>query len=201
MSTRWDPAAKGTNITLSNTNHTASDTLFGDNGKVLGGPTSHSSGKWYLEYSSITSSNSFIIGFGKSTISLNDNTLTGMIGIDQTGSYRTDGGSGASGLGTPVGHTMAIAIDFDLGKIWFRYDNTGLWNGSGAADPATNVGGLSLFSVTGTFLPAAFLQNLAANGVTLNAGDTAFSGAIPSGFTAWDSTPPFIGPTRLMVIH
>lgn len=69
--------------------------------------------------------------------------------------------------------------------VWFAI-NGGDWNGNPAADPATNIGGVSLSFVAGQALFPTVQVNAGATGdsVTANFGGSAFAHAVPSGFSA-----------------
>ena len=105
------------------------------------------------------------------------------------------GNAGLEGspVGTPYANvTYAFAVDFDAGLFWGRNLGSGTqyWNGSSSADPAAATGGIT-FSVSGAnwCMFTTFSNNF--DSTTMNAGATVFSGAVPTGFTAWDAgTPP-----------
>lgn len=188
MATVWNAADETTNITLSNTNHTATSTAGGNNGiRSIG--VSHSTGKWYLEFTNILSpGGSGSYGFAVAGDALGG---AGQCGVDPGGNLHGTGGTTAMGS-APDGKTLAFAIDLDHGKIWARYD-AGAWVGDGTAgaDPSSNTHGL-VNAPTVPLLLHTWLQNNPGH-VTLNAGDSAFVQSVPSGFTAWDS--PVIFPT------
>jgi hypothetical protein len=186
MSTTWNPSDKGSGIVLSGGNKIA--TGASGNNKVRGTTSHVTSGKYYLEYpSNSVTAGSGIIGFGLASVGLNDNTVTDCVGVDPGGNFKSDSEGHATGL-TPNGKHLSFAVDFTNGKIWMRFDG-GVWFGNsvGTPDPVTNTNGLPL-SETLALFPLTFIQNVGNN--TINAGDTAFTYAIPSGFIAWDSTPP-----------
>lgn len=193
MPTTWSTSDKAAGITLSSGNHVATS-ASGNN--TVRGTTSHAlAGKFYLEYPANTvTAGSGCIGFADATKNLTNNALDGMVGISVTGGWNIGSGGGLGS--SPNGKHVSFAIDFDNNRVWARYDG-GLWNGSGTADPATNVGGIDLLTMVTTPLPppvpalfpAVFIQNSGSN--TLNAGDSAFTYTAPDGFVPWDSTPPY----------
>lgn len=82
---------------------------------------------------------------------------------------------------------LCVALDMTSQNIWFRRNN-GNWNNSGTADPSTNSGGhdvSALFTSAAAFPLASFVD--AALNETINAGASAFTQTIPSGFVAWNS--------------
>ena len=101
------------------------------------------------------------------------------------------GNAGLEGspVGTPYANvTYAFAVDFDAGLFWGRNLGSGTqyWNGSSSADPAAATGGIT-FSVSGAnwCMFTTFSNNF--DSTTMNAGATVFSGAVPTGFAAWDA--------------
>ena len=194
MST-WNPLDKDTSITLSNTNHTA--TAIGGSDTAVRGTTSHTTGRYYLEYT-VTQAGGLrgVRGFAASTQSLTTpppptGTLLHAFGLDNGGNSTVGGGSGA---GNPTGHVVCLAIDMNAGKYWGRYDG-GAWFGSGTgADPATGVNGLNYTTViplgTPIFAYTVIIDFGTRPVITINAGDTAFAQAIPGGFVAWDAPAP-----------
>lgn len=177
--TTWNPADKAAGITLSNGNNTATGSS-GNNS--VRGTTSHaaSTGKYYLEYNSITQvGGSGVIGVENSTVGLTTNSTNGM-GVGPSGAF-----PGGTFSASPAGHVVGMAVDTNNKRIWWRYD-AGNWNNSGTADPATNVGGTDYSGMSGgtTVFPFVFLQN--GGTCTINTDGTAFAHAAPSGFSPWD---------------
>lgn len=186
MPTTWNPSDKGLLIALSVGNHVAT-TTGGGNAKVRG-TTSHGSGKWYLEYpaSTIIAAQG-MVGFGAATVDLNNNALGDSAGLDAGGTLYSAINSAALGF-DPNAH-LSFAIDLDNLQIWCREDG-GDWNGSPAADPSTNTGGLTMTMGT-DYYPLAFLQDVGPDAsTTLNAGDSTFTYGVPSGFVGWDAPAP-----------
>jgi hypothetical protein len=182
MATTWNPADL-VNTTLSGGNLVAATTAG------IGGVRSvHSlsAGKYYWEntYTAL-SSNTLTVGIALSTVNLSNattgcariNRLTGNIFVNNVNS----GSSISGGSAVPGGSVIGMAVDFTAQLIWFRLGAAGNWNGSGAANPATAAGGLSISSVTGTLF--AFMSGQL-DTVTANFGDTTFTGAVPAGFTS-----------------
>ena len=88
-----------------------------------------------------------------------------------------------SGVALPAGTVVGIAVDFTNHLIWFRMAPSGNWNGSGTANPATGVGGIT-FS-TGAMVPFVTFGGsggAAGNVITANFGASSFTGTVPSGF-------------------
>lgn len=171
------------NVTLSGGNLIA--TVLPTNGGVrgAGGLTS---GKYYWE-NTYTTINTNTVGVG---ISLASASLTNATNIGFANIARTTGGITVNnvGSGSALGiinpaAVVGIAVDFTAKLIWFRIAPAGNWNGSGTANPATGVGGISIASIsTGPLYPCMYGQT--GDKITANFGATAFSGAVPSGFTS-----------------
>lgn len=82
---------------------------------------------------------------------------------------------------------VGIAIDLGGMKLWAR-NGAGIWNGSPAADPATNVGGVDISSIGG--VPIFPCQTFGNNGSFDTANFTGpFANVAPSGFAPWESAP------------
>lgn len=95
--------------------------------------------------------------------------------------YRDGSNSGTTVGAGGAGVVYAFAADLDKGLYWIKKLPSGNWNGSGTADPATGVGGIAY---TGFLTPYAQVQSTS-DSVTLNFGDSAFSGTVPSGYGNW----------------
>lgn len=185
MATLWNAADATSHWALSNTNHTASLSsvpTFTNEGIRSTGLT-HSTGKWYLEFTNILSGG----GSGQYGFAAAADTLgtIGQCGVTPGGNVNGSGGS--ISLGTaPDSHTLSLAIDLVNSRLWGRLDG-GNWNNSGTANPTTNSGGLDISGVATPLYVYTWEQSFGAGHVTLNAGDSAFLQSVPSGFTAWDA--------------
>lgn len=194
MPTTWNPSDKDANTTLSNTNHTA--TLTGGNSGARG-TTFKSAGKWYLEYFYARGATSNgMIGFADATQSFTVTSYFNAIGMNSVGGLIGAGFTPSWGAPTSTGQNISVAIDLSSALYWWRFSG-GTWNqGNGIAgtDPATGVGGVDYHATIaiGTSVAPFFAgQNATPQPSSiLNAGDSAFSFAIPSGFTAWDAVVP-----------
>ena len=96
----------------------------------------------------------------------------------------SNGASSGNLLGTAlVGDLYGFAIDLTGRLGWIRKGAAGNWNNIPAANPATGANGVVI--AAGSFAPAVrFTINGATDAMTANFGASAFSGAVPSGFTA-----------------
>lgn len=186
--TTWNGSDKTANITLSNLNLTATQSASGANGgaRAVQGNTN---GKFYWECTLTTVSNvSSGVGMCASTATLNTGIGGSMslnsCAISQGGTIVNSRATVVTGLGVLANGTIVgIALDCASGAAWFRLAPAGNWNNSGTANPATAAGGIALGFGAVAIYPQVLLgaQN---NAVTANFGDSAFSGAVPSGFTA-----------------
>ncbi|PWT88193.1 MAG: hypothetical protein C5B54_11015 [Acidobacteria bacterium] len=91
---------------------------------------------------------------------------------------------GALGAGYDVGDTICVAADQAAELVWFR-KNGDDWNGNASYDPASGVGGISLYNLLVRrdlrIYPA--LAPLTVNDqITINIGTGAFSYLMPSGY-------------------
>lgn len=187
----WNPSDKSTNITLSSTNHVAACATFSDEGvRAL---ISHTTGKFYLEMAvGGTGGIRFFTGFSLLADTLTTGTPNGFY-ADINGFLHANGTSYGSFV-PPAGHTIGFAVDLGSLLGWARLDG-GAWIGDvgGSPDPVAGVLGVPLTHFSGAAMfPACHLlySSGAACNVTLNLGDTSFATAAPSGFSAWDNTPP-----------
>jgi hypothetical protein len=116
------------------------------------------------------------------------NTTLGGLFVYPAGSIYFNGVSQGGGVGAPgSGGIYCLAIDLVNARAWVRLNN-GIWNNSGTANPATNVGGINISGLfpTNPAFAAMTTQQILSPLATVNFGLSAFSFAIPSGFVAWD---------------
>jgi hypothetical protein len=187
----WNPFDKSTSASLTNNNLTAN--LGAAQGAVRG-VRGRSSGKYYLEYTMIKwAGDAGGPGVALASASFSGNATTaGIIAVaGSNGTIWVNGSAGPSFGGTPAdGDIVCMAIDFDAALIWFRQGVAGNWNGSGTANPATGVGGVSLAALAGATLFPFFIDQ-STDSITANFGGSAFTGTIPSGFSAWNVNTNF----------
>jgi hypothetical protein len=95
-------------------------------------------------------------------------------------------GTGKSLGAIVAGNVIGVAIDLSARKAWMR-KGAGNWNGDAAANPVTGTNGVTL-PATVSFAPAVgFGGSFTAinDAMTMNAGQSAFANAAPSGFGGW----------------
>lgn len=147
-----------------------------------------STGKFYFE---LTSQVSFHSGNGFGILLSTGAIADGAAGTNCTevsmspGSiFSNNAGTGKSVGAQSVGDVFALAVDLGAHLAWFRRNN-GNWNGDATANPATTAGGVTV--AAGSFAPFCLFGGVSgstADAYTANFGASAFSGAVPSGFTA-----------------
>ena len=176
----WNPADKSAAVTLSNSNLTV--TTSGNN---TGARTTvaASSGKLYFEISSTGISG--YIGLGLAAMPFN--ATTSAVGVAPSSGWIQVNGASVLNIGG-LASTVSVAVDLDAKRIWFRSAPSGNWNANATYNPATNVGGVDISALSGPLYPMVTAL-LASNNATANFGASAFSGAMPAGFTSvWPGT-------------
>jgi hypothetical protein len=192
--TTWNPADKSATMTLSGGNLVATGT-----GAIawVRAVDKKTTGKFYWELTATAWSNSNSgLGFCPSGLA-NPNLASGagLCAVYATGIIFVNGTNVGTLGARSAGDIIGIALDVGAQLAWFRVAPSGNWNGSGTASPGTGVGGLSLTSITNVDdCPLAGFYPGTSESATANFGDSAFSGAVPSGFTSgWP------GPTTAQV--
>jgi len=189
----WEAASvtavtlSGGNLVATNTGTTSTDQ--GAKGAAANGKTS---GKYYFEvtWTTVSAGNGNLgVGIGTPTSTytgMGNNATTGDEAF-QSGSTYANGSIAGSGTGGvwSSGLVMGVAVDMDNRRIWWRQSPSGIWNGNAGYSPVTNVGGLTI--PAGTMVPFVTFGGsggAVGNVMTANFGASAFSGAVPSGFTS-----------------
>lgn len=176
----WNPLDKSPDIALSNFNLTMTPTDADYHG--VRATSGKAAGKWYVEYTHASSSDSLIVGVATASYS-----LEGDIGSDASGfgyfpefgDIFHNGASPETVSTTADGTRIMMALDMGNLKIWFG--SAGTWFSSD--NPATNTGGYTIPS--GTWFPAASAQQTD-NNVTAYFNAASQSHAAPSGFLPWE---------------
>lgn len=189
----WDPTTP-TAVTLSGGNLVATNTgtTSVDQGVRVATTAGKVTGKYYFEVTWTTVNQAGgNVGVGVGTPA---STYTGMGNGGTTGIHHYLGGStysngsqvsGGTG-GWTQGQISGVAVDLDNRRFWVRASPSGIWNGNGANNPATNVGGFVI--PAGTMVPFCTFGGsggVANNALTANFGASAFSGTAPSGYVNW----------------
>ena len=187
LATARNATLSGDNLVATNTGTTSID-----QGVRVASSLGRTAGKYYFEVTmsvAATGINRAVgIGTTSSTISgmgLSSLAVVGtMLGINGNICSNGVGALGSIGVVT-AGQVMGVAADLDNRKIWFRRGATGNWNGNVSNNPTTNVGGIVV--PAGTMVPFQTFGGVSGTAGTIfisNFGASAFSGAVPSGFTA-----------------
>ena len=182
-------AASASNVTLSNGNltvvHTSSATAGGARSASF-----KNSGKYYFEMlSQFVASSSDCVGLLTSTGAVNsdaslDAQSVALFLASNTFIYCNSVSQAPNFGNRALGDVWGVAVDFGPPRfVWFRKSG-GLWNMSGAANPATGVGGLSFAAAS--YAPwVRYPGGVSGEGFTANFGATAYANAAPAGFGNW----------------
>jgi hypothetical protein len=185
--TTWSATDKSANITLTGSNLIATATTVSRG--IVRAADAQVAGKFYFEYTCN------VIAGANTSIGIATSLITSSSGTPDLGScqiYKTSGQVWANGVnaftfGTSLanGNVVCIALDCTARLIWFRIGAAGNWNNNATYNPATGVGGVPTWNFGAAFAayPIAGLQ-ATSDQITANFGDTAFTGAVPSGFTS-----------------
>lgn len=176
-----DVATKGSAVTLSGGNLTASSSVY-LNANVYS-TISQDAGKHYFEVR-FDSGSDLVVGFSRSR------SLSSYVGnvanswswwSGAGGEYSPPAGelylAGAHspyGQGARAGHVVGVAIDIDAGRVWFS--RNGVWQGG---DPVAGTGP-AMTGITGTLWAAFTVRSTS----TVNFGAAPFAYSVPSGFNA-----------------
>lgn len=187
--TIWNSADKSANITLSGGNLTA--TVGTNSNSGVRAVDKQVLGKFYWEYTCTTFTGTGNgVGFAGLGASLSQPVNTALSApaccVRQSGLILIDSISSGSTLGTITsGSVVCVAVDCTARLVWFRLGAGGNWNGTAGANPATATGGVPFFNL-GDALPLYpwIVLGVTNDAVTANFGDTAFTGAVPSGYTS-----------------
>ncbi len=144
----WSDTDKTTGYVLSNSNFTASQT---NTGGGVRSATSHTTGKWYVEFTVNTMTGNIFRNDGIG-LCIASTPLTGLYShptnlfIRSTDGHVYNGNNAElAALGSLQGQVIGIAYDGDAGKTWVRSSTTGnFWKGNGvgsAGDPVTGTTG------------------------------------------------------------
>ena len=171
-------------LLLSNSNKRATHSGPNASLSVRGATPMVDSQKKYWEYkvNTVTGSTN-LMGLGVANLTHSFSDFLGQsgnsIGYYQDGAYRGGGSLGTYPGVWASGDVISVAYDRANQRCWFR-KNGGSWNGSGAADPATNTGGYQCSGLDDGY-PIVLLQR-AGDNIDIVTDPTAFTYTVPSGF-------------------
>ena len=187
--TTWNSGDKTANCTLTGGNLIATSAAAG--GNSVRAVDKQVTGKFYWECTCNTitgTSTGVALYWGAYSLAAVNYAAAGSIGtcgLNRLGTLYVDGTSTVTGFGTIAnGTVVCVAFDADTRLIWFRLGAAGNWNNTASANPATGTGGA--VTSLGQGIPAYPTAVFSAlnDQITANFGDTAFTGAVPSGFTS-----------------
>jgi hypothetical protein len=193
--TTWSTTDKSANVTLSGSNLIATSSSGGSlSGRSVDSIAGSNKLYWETTCNTWTNVNSGV-GIANAAALVGTTTFTSSNNVNGCLFWRQSGiyvnGSNVIAAGTTgtytSGNLICHALDVPNQRYWARIGAAGNWNGSGTANPATNVGGVDISSILqgGVFpLYAAFSLGATNEQVTANFGATAFTGTVPSGFTS-----------------
>lgn len=190
--TTWSTTDKVAGITLSAGNLTA--TLSSGTGGVRT-IDKQIAGKFYWEVTlvSISGTADSVGAFDPSMPIANSSVGSFLVGLGSSfgvggmnaGTIWVNGVSIGLSLGVRAnGDVLCFAVDLNARLGWVRAGAAGNWNGTAGANPATGAGGFSHTFGGGEALYPTCYSNTTTHAFTANFGDTAFTGAVPAGFTA-----------------
>lgn len=147
------------------------------------GGAGYTSGKFYIECTSVTAVNGYAVGVANSSqsnfLGINNNGAGFYAGSNQFSDFAT------AGPGTFTnGDILGMAVDYTAKKMWIR-KNGGTWFPGAGADPATGTGGFSFSLVTGTLFPIIKLGAPSSTTVSANFGRQTFGATAPSGYSGY----------------
>lgn len=184
----WSTTDKTTTITLSGTNNvTAAVNAAG--ASYVRGASGQTNGKFYFEvtHNVIGSATADETGLALPGSNITG-ASTGQIYLTTAGGLKINSSANVATLGASItaGTVVCWAVDLDNQRVWCRLGAAGNWNGSAGNSPATPSTGASfaVFGAIGISLLPFFYSTINAASVTANFGDSAFSGTVPTGFTA-----------------
>ena len=189
--TTWNPSDQTANITLSGGNLIATSTTPANGG--VRAIDKQVTGKFYWEITCNTiSGNNAAIGISGGSTDLTLPPILGnpggigRAGVQGSGQVWVDGLSAGVSLGALAnGSLVCVAIDCDARLVWFRLGAAGNWNNNATFNPATRTGGVTVTSLNvGVQVYPTFWSALSGQQVTANFGGSAFTGAVPAGFTS-----------------
>lgn len=183
--TTWNNSDKDADVTVTGGSlvATITGTISPIDGSIRA-TTSKDSGKRMFEVSIAQTGSVSRIGVGAILASAGINSY---IGDDDPVAFVNTGGSKPSGSGGAVwGNADVISAAFDFDNLLAYFAKNGTWL---IGDPDAATDGLS-FSA-GSYFPAFGASGVQAGSTsgTLNTGATAFTAALPAGYSAWDAQP------------
>lgn len=162
-------------------------------------PPSGAGGKFYFELtvnSGAGGANGYLMfGLANSSASMNKwlgrDSNSGVLGFNGGNMWIAGSAHGTQLTNVNNADVFGVAVDTINNYMWFKnLTRDANWDGGMAGhNPSTGVNGWDISGITGNlYIVVAAPGYASVNSVTLNSGGTAFTGALPTGFVAWDST-------------
>jgi hypothetical protein len=202
--TTWSVDDKSTNVTVSGGSLTATG---GGSHAWVRTVDKTKTGKAYWEFqATVWASANTGHGLAPAYLASPDGTSAdGFFAVFRSGNIWLNGNFTSSTLGARAnGDIIGVAIDRDAMLGWFRVAPSGDWNGSATANPATGAEGINLAAILSGGLLSCPVATFGASSeaVTANFGDSAFTGAVPSGYTAGFLVgPPPVSSSTVLLCH
>jgi hypothetical protein len=189
MTTTWNPSDIVGSPSFANGNLTVNISTGGGTRST----TSRAAGKYYFENTVGTAHSWQGSGFGFSPASDVPLSPTHTVSLGANGNISVNN-TVVTGVGLPTmfgGSSIVIGVAVDLNSqlVWFKEisPTPSTWNGVAGASPG-GTGGVSFTSVgTSSYFVYCF-ANAAITDMIGNFGASAFTGAVPTGFVAWDTS-------------
>jgi hypothetical protein len=147
-STTWNPSDKSANITLSNSNLTASQNSATGAWNAVRSTSNHNAGLYYFEMTvdAYDAGNGIIVGLATSAASLSSwcgNTTAsvgyqyGLCGGTGCGTYQL-ARTATQALGSTTTKVLGIAVNVGTGDIWIHSTGQSNWNNSASGNPVND---------------------------------------------------------------
>ncbi len=187
----WDPSNKAATDSFQTGNLEVfnSSTTTGDNTHALHS-NARTSGKYYAEFQILTTPTANVNAIGLVQTANDTSGFLGAAGEAAwyffAGNWGVNNSALTGSIKTVTTQTvLGMAVDLENGRIWWRAVSSTNWNNNASYDPATNVGGIDISSITGSpVVPAASVCQSSFR-LLANFGGSAYSMTAPSGFGNW----------------
>lgn len=183
----WNPSDKSPNVTLSNSDKTA--TL---SSSIVAGVRSIRknangvAGKYYAEFVIDSPGAGVRVGVSNSTLAIDSVTGAIFVGIGGQAAFGSTSLGFVWGGGPAVANdVISFAWDTSAELIWFRLNNRA-WNNNASNDPATGIGGYNVSAAPAADFALWMSGTASGNSTTLRTQTAELTQpSLPSGFTSW----------------
>jgi len=179
----WNYKDKSSNITLSNSDKTAT----ADSGTSAGVRSSTSvlngtAGKYYAEL--LLTTRPLRAGLSLTSSALTTTTANMYVELSSGNIIVNNSATGISLGGLSSGDILSIAWDTGAELVWFRQTG-GNWNNNGSANPASGTSGIDVSYATSANHALWAMTNGTGQNLTVRTEAAEFTETPPSGFTSW----------------